>query len=433
MSNPYEQFRQAIMGGLPIDNAVSFDQFQDARLSGLVNSLQPNPQLMNNMSNVSQQINQEQIDKNAKELKRKERRQALEDIAARFGIINAQQSGNYQQANIMQNNLLQRQQAREAEAKLQEALANMSPDQRAIYNEAVALGGPVAGYNALQSIRNAEITALQKQREAETYRNAGFDERSIALFTGTDLSVDEILKLTGPSEDQKQIDALLGAGYTPDEANAIAVGGLDPDDISELKKSPPTSESIINEVNDIVAEQTKQTKVQDDYANLSQAFGPFDSLQENIINVPGRFLAGTDFAPETAAAIRDRNSLNLEILSTLANDYEGRPNVLLLNEIKKNIPENSATSEADAYQKYSNFLDRTKTRIAYLEQGIRSESNSDAIKEKYRVELIKAKSLEIKLDAAVLGLNPDKGSNSLEPTNENFFATGKYNNFYLEE
>ena len=115
MSNPYEQFRQEIMGGLPIDNAVSFDQFQDARLSGLVNSLQPNPQLMNNMSNVSQQINQEQINKNAKEQKRKERRQALEDIAARFGIINAQQSGNYQQANVMQNNLLQRQQARVAE------------------------------------------------------------------------------------------------------------------------------------------------------------------------------------------------------------------------------------------------------------------------------------------------------------------------------
>jgi len=115
MSNPYEQFRQAIMGGLPIDNAVSFDQFQDARLSGLLKSLQPNPQLMNDMSNVSQQINQQQVDKNLKEQKRKERRQALEDIAARFGIINAQQSGNYQQANIMQNNLLERQKARVAE------------------------------------------------------------------------------------------------------------------------------------------------------------------------------------------------------------------------------------------------------------------------------------------------------------------------------
>ena len=115
MSNPYEQFRQAIMGGLPIDNAVSFDQFQDARLSGLLKSLESNPQIMSDMSNVSQQINQQQVDKNLKEQKRKERRQALEDIAARFGIINAQQSGNYQQANIMQNNLLERQKARVAE------------------------------------------------------------------------------------------------------------------------------------------------------------------------------------------------------------------------------------------------------------------------------------------------------------------------------
>ena len=132
MSNPYEQFRQAIMGGLPIDNAVSFDQFQDARLSGLVNSLQPNPQLMNNMSNVSQQINQQQIDKNAKEQKRKERRQGLEDIATRFGIINAQQSGNYQQANVMQNNLLQRQQARKAEEEFARMYATLNDDQKRI-------------------------------------------------------------------------------------------------------------------------------------------------------------------------------------------------------------------------------------------------------------------------------------------------------------
>lgn len=327
----------------------------------------------------------------------------------------------------------QKEDKRKAEQEKNKILANMSPDQRAIYNEAVVLGGPAAGFNALQSIRNAEITALQQQRQAQALKDAGIDERSIALFTNAGLPIDKAIEIFGPSEDQNQIDALLAVGYTPEEANAIAVGGLSPDDISELKKSPATSESIINEVNDIVAEQTKQTKVQDDYANLSQAFGPFDSLQENIINVPGRFLAGTDFAPETAAAIRDRNSLNLEILSTLANDYEGRPNVLLLNEIKKNIPENSATSEADAYQKYSNFLDRTKTRIAYLEQGIRSESNSDAVKEKYRVELIKAKSLEIKLDAAVLGLNP-KGD---EQANINVVSEGKnsgqFNNFYLEE
>ena len=112
MSNPYEQFLQAKIGNLPLNRGVSFDEFENARLNGLLKSLESNPQLMNNMSNVSQQINQEQIDKNAKEQKRKERRQALEDIAARFGIINAQQSGNYQQANIMQNNLLERQQER---------------------------------------------------------------------------------------------------------------------------------------------------------------------------------------------------------------------------------------------------------------------------------------------------------------------------------
>jgi hypothetical protein len=316
---------------------------------------------------------------------------------------------------VLQRQEIFQQQAdeRKAEEERNRILAGMSDDERKIFETY----GPVAAFQYKQAQENAEITALQEKRQAQALKDAGVDERSIALFTNAGLPIDKAIEIFGPSEDQKQIDALLGAGYTPEEANAIAVGGLDPDDISELKKSPATAENVINEVNDIVAEQTKQTKVQDDYANLSQAFGPFDSAQENILNVPGRFLFGTDFAPETGAAIRDRNSLNLEVLSTLANDYEGRPNVLLLNEIKKNIPESSATSEADAYQKYSNFLDRTKTRVAYLEQGIRSESVSDATKEKYRIELIKAKSLEVKLDAAVLGLKPK----------------GKYDDFYTNK
>jgi len=63
MSNPYEQFLQAKIGNLPLNRGVSFDEFENARLNGLLKSLQPNPQLMNNMSNVSQQINQQQINK----------------------------------------------------------------------------------------------------------------------------------------------------------------------------------------------------------------------------------------------------------------------------------------------------------------------------------------------------------------------------------
>jgi hypothetical protein len=429
MSNLYEQRRQAIMGGLPIDNAVSFDQFQDARLSGLVNSLQPNPQLMNNMSNVSQQINQEQIDKNAKEQKRKERRQGLEDIATRFGIINAQQSGNYQQANVMQNNLLQRQQTREAEAKLQEALANMSPDQLAIYNEAVALGGPVAGYNALQSVRNAEITALQKQREAQALRDAGRDEREISLFTDTDLSFDEILKLTGPSEDQEQIDALLGVGYTPEEANAIAVGGLDPDDIYKNNKIL-SNENIIKNVNNNVNKYLEDSKVQDTYANINEAFGPIDGLQSALTTVTNPF--GVVVEGETNEAVNARTNLNNEIRANLVDDYSGRPNVFLLTQIEKLLPTSSFIAEFDAMQRYALIKNSFDSMIVQLEAGINGNLLSDATKQQYADDLYKTKIVQAKLEAAIKGLEKDKKV-SLEQVNENFSSTGKYNNFYLEE
>jgi hypothetical protein len=69
MSNPYEQFLQAKIGNLPLNRGVSFDEFENARLNGLLKSLQPNPQLMNNMSNVSQQINKTQPKLNDQKLK----------------------------------------------------------------------------------------------------------------------------------------------------------------------------------------------------------------------------------------------------------------------------------------------------------------------------------------------------------------------------
>jgi len=171
--------------------------------------------------------------------------------------------------------------------------------------------------------------------------------------------------------------------------------------------------------------------MQNDYSNLDQAFGPIDALQETIINKPARLLFGADPASDTAAAIRDRDNLNLEILATLANDYTGRPSNLLLGEIKKNIPEGSATSEADAFQKYSNFKIQTKSRIANLEQGILSNTVADSTKEKYREELVKSKVLLKKLEAATASLAP-KDNVSVEP-NTDLVSKGKYNAFFTTE
>ena len=189
--------------------------------------------------------------------------------------------------------------------------------------------------------------------------------------------------------------------------------------------------SIVKEVRESVTNLIKDTKLQDDYANLGQAFGPVDSLQENLINAPGRKLFGKDFASETAAAIRDRDNLNLEVLATLANDYTGRPSNLLLTEIKKNIPEGSATSEADAYQKYSNFLIQTRTRIQNLEQGILSPNVKEDTKEKYREELYKSLVLEKKLIAATASLAPNKKVDFESSKNEDVNSTGQFNSYFI--
>jgi len=217
--------------------------------------------------------------------------------------------------------------------------------------------------------------------------------------------------------------------YLSPEEMALYAAGVSFKDIKEFTTEDLSGQQMIEKTDESVETFTKDTNLQDDYANIDQAFGPVDALQETIINIPSRFLFGTDLAPETAAAIRDRDNLNLEILATLANDYTGRPNMLLLGEIKKNIPEISATSEADAFQKYSNFQIQTESRIKNLEDGIKSRNISDSDKEKYREELFKSKILLKKLQAATLALKGES-KNILKPDSNS--GSVNFNNLYLE-
>jgi hypothetical protein len=209
----------------------------------------------------------------------------------------------------------------------------------------------------------------------------------------------------------------------------LYAAGVPFSEIAEFTTQDLSGQQMIEKTDESVEAFTKDTDFQDDYANLDQAFSPADAFQETFLNVPSRFLLGTDLAPETAAAIRDRDNLNLEILATLANDYTGRPSNLLLTEIKKNIPESSATSEADAFQKYSNFKIQTESRIKNLEDGIRSPNLSDSDKEKYREELFKSKVLLKKLQAATLGLKGES-KNILEPDSN--LSSVDFSNLYLE-
>ena len=325
--------------------------------------------------------------------KRAEQSLKLQNFADTLRMVNANKSGNTQGVALYANRLANRRAEEQARLKAEQAkrdeeklINSMNPEQQRIYKTF----GANAAFQYGQQQRNAEIAGMAEQR---------------------------------------QIQSLINAGYTPEQANAIVVGGLKADEVKNLNVS--SGQSIIDETNEIVETLNKDTGMQNDYSNLDQAFGPVDALQENILNKPGRFLLGKDFASDTAAAIRDKDNLNLEILATLANDYTGRPSNLLLGEIKKNIPEGSATSEADAFQKYSNFKIQTQSRIANLEQGIRSENVSDATKEKYREELVKSKTLLKKLEAATTSLAP-KDSVSVK-ADTNFVSEGKYNNYFINK
>ena len=229
------------------------------------------------------------------------------------------------------------------------------------------------------------------------------------------------------SQRQSLISNLQKSGVSKEDASLIALG-LSPDDIDALKQEETTSQKIISNVEKEVNQVAETTKYADAYSNLPEAFGPIDATQEGI-NRFTRAVFGGDIAGETGAAIRARDNLNLEILANLAADFTGRPNMLIYEEIKNILPTSSLTSEKDAYEKYSNILQRTKSRIASLKQGLSSETISDANKEKYRDELFKSLELAKKLDAAVLSLDPKEIS--LDPE-ENFISEGKFSYLYKD-
>ena len=126
---------------------------------------------------------------------------------------------------------------------------------------------------------------------------------------------------------------------------------------------------------------------------------------------------------------RARNSLNTEILANLAADFTGKPNLLIYEELKGNLPTTAATSEKDAREKYINIKNQVDARINNLKQGILSSSLSDSDREKYREELNKSSLLSKKLDSAILSLK-GKSKNILEPDSNP--SSVDFSNLYLE-
>ena len=394
--------------------------------------------------NLSPINEQKKIDE--EKAKKAERSRKLQDLADTFYMINANKSGNAQEAVMFSNRIAQRRAEDEArQMKAQDAM-NMQNYFGSNKNlaEIADIFGKETAFNMQQrqiaqqqeiakQNEQAEINFLKEKRKIDSLIAGGLTPEQANAVVYGGLKLDEVMSIgvdEEAEEDKAAIQSLVDAGISETNAKAVIIGGADLSDLVE-DKITNTGPSIVKEVRESVTNLIKDTKLQDDYANLGQAFGPVDSLQENLINAPGRKLFGKDFASETAAAIRDRDNLNLEVLATLANDYTGRPSNLLLTEIKKNIPEGSATSEADAYQKYSNFLIQTRTRIQNLEQGILSPNVKEDTKEKYREELYKSLVLEKKLIAATASLAPNKKVDFESSKNEDVNSTGQFNSYFI--
>lgn len=409
---------------------------------GLLN-LNPNDtgSLGINISPINEQKKLEE-----EERKRAERSRKLQNLADTFNMIGANQSGDTQRMAFHSNRLAQRRAEDEArQLKAQDAMnmQNYFGSNKYLAEIAGIFGKETAfavdqkqkAQQKLMQEQNAqaEINFQKEKRRIDSLTAGGLTPEQANAVVYGGLTFDEATSI-GIDEDAEEekaaIQSLVDAGISETNAKAVIIGGANLSDLVE-DEITNTGPSIVKEVRESVTNLTKNTKLQDDYANLGQAFGPIDSLQENLLNSPGRKLFGKDFASETAASIRDKDNLNLEILATLANDYTGRPSNLLLGEIKKNIPEGSATSEADAYQKYSNFLIQTQSRIQNLEQGILSPNVKDDTKEKYREELYKSLVLEQKLIAATASLAPNKKANLEASETQDVNSTGQYNNYFV--
>ena len=229
---------------------------------------------------------------------------------------------------------------------------------------------------------------------------------------------------------QQQMQALQDAGFTGQEINMV-LAGLNPKDVIELRTSAsfPSGSQMIENVEKNVEKTVKETGVLDTFAGLDQAFGPIDAAQEAASRAT-RAIFGVDVDPlksGTGAAVRSKNSLNTEILANLAADFTGRPNMLIYENIKGNLPMSSATSEKDAREKYINIKNQVDARVNNLKQGLESTIISNENKEKYRDELNKSLLLSKKLDAAILSLTGKK-EETLKP--QDFVSEGKYSNLY---
>tara|TARA_B100001248_G_C27330152_1_gene430996 strand:+ start:84 stop:1109 length:1026 start_codon:yes stop_codon:yes gene_type:complete len=299
--------------------------------------------------------------------------------------------------------------------------------------------------NLLDTIAQAET---KKQQQAQTEANnlnrrEGIGNLLFALsdaFAGRDIGTgflerQEFLRSRAEAERQRQGELERQkqlSNYFSPEQMVLYAAGVPFKDIKEFTTEDLSGQDIIQNVEQNVEQTIEQTGITDSFANLDQAFGPVDATQEALSSSLFRRAFGIDFDPlgsGTGAAVRAKDSLNTEILANLAADFTGRPNLLIYENIKGNLPMSSFTSEKDAREKYINIKNQVDARINNLKQGILSPDLSNSDREKYREELNKSLLLSKKLDAAILSLKGES-KNILEPDSN--ASSRNFRNLYLE-
>ena len=288
---------------------------------------------------------------------------------------------------------------------------------------------------------------LQEQRRVKVETEEELKRNQLDNFAKQNPQFAEIYKIFGEKglqtayldsvaaqrqdQEKKQLEqTYISAEVDPQLASLIA-SGVDPEIAQDLLGGD-TDQDIIDNIDKQVEATEETTNFADQFANLSEAFGTADAIQEGI-NIAARGLGLNDPAPETGAAARARDTLNLEILANLAADFTGRPNMLIYEEIRNILPTKTLDSEFAAFEKYKNVLNLTEGRINDLESGIKSNLTSDSNKTKYAIELAKTKRLKLKLEAAIASLNPER-----KQVKKDFFdpkeisGTGQFRDFYRQ-
>jgi hypothetical protein len=413
---PLEKFNLMLQGGYnPMGGGINTNQMNDFIAAGFRKPFDNKP-VMQNLFNT-QQFSQNVEDK--KQADQRLKNQQLGNFLLAFsdtlrGVNPAQ--GVLQRQEIFQ----QQADERKAEEERNRILASMSDDERKIFETY----GPVAAFQYKQAQDNAEITALQKQREAQAFRDAGLDERSISLFTDTDLSVDEILKLTGPSENEQKIKDLIASGLTENQAK-LKVAGVSDKYVFENDKN----EQIKKSIDDLDKEINEQYISSEGLQKIDQGFGLKDSI-DNIANQALGPIFNT-IAKDTNKAIAAKKVLNENLRERFVNQYSGRPSVYLNQRIDALLPQDVYMPEFDALQRYteiSRVLIQAKQELKQnIESGLYEGQDLLTLQNEYKSTSILLKDLAV----ATGNLKGDEQANiNIVSEGKN---SGQFNNFYLEE